>query len=1226
MPEYVYALHDFAPEHDDEVPFRAGERIEVLEKDDLYGDGWWQGRNLAGQTGLFPQSYTTPAPPAASVSPPHSSAAPPAPAPATGSSSALQTLSEEPESTAASPPATTNGNHTRAASQGEEVMRATMTDVQQAIEQLGRSDRDGARSFSFASTREGDVTDRESESEAMLESDAEGENWHKDARQRLAEQARRANERAAAAEAAQLESLRASGPPIEAEMSDESEDEDEGSPDLRRHSHITEEDEEDTGPAIMAIIANSVAEEAPSMSSHELYLPPTDENEAQTATARRTSFPVIYPPIQASTSAENVAPPTPTSPMSSPLLIHKEPSTNRLSVESKTAQSSTTAIVSTSATMRDVTPGLPSPSASSIQMPQPQTIVVTSAPAMPPAQHAEPPELAPTSDELLKKPSSHPTDWTVEEVVEWLKSKGFDQTVCDKFIEQEITGDVLLELDANLLKSEIGIAAFGKRVRIANAIQELRRPPSIVYSDHQPSNIITQASPSQPSQGFSHSRSHSYSHSHSHSIQSSAQSVGRSPTTPATANTMSTAPESAGFSSMIGSDSGTGEFTLPSPDARQSTKEFLESRRESARSNLNATADQDQTKFGLGLAVPGEPNGAETNGKSAKNRPPQLTLSPSDGALAAKAASAEQLLEGRDEDRAAMSEGETAQASPTKAKKTARRMFGRSVDSSSPREKDKESLKSKEGASPMSATSKRESSKSDEQSVVSRHSKGKRSVDATKSTDRLSLFGGTFSGTLGKSRKPPPRYSSIVDNADLTSEKSGSGFSKIYGGGKKSSGRPSTADGSTPRQSFRDKPKSSPPKEGEKRPERLRKRTISSSDAVATAPRGLVGNQLKPGQSVLEQIGTPDHNGWMRKKGERYNTWKLRYFVLKGPHLYYMRSNSKTETKLKGYINIVGYRVVADENVDPGRYGFKIVHDTERSHFFSSDEQLVIREWMKALMKATIGRDYTKPVVSSCNVPTIPLTVAQAMNPAPRPPSPGARAATQKALRRENPNQLSSRDARILMGLPSAGGTENKEPDRARLDSVFADDASLSNGAEPHTPKAMSPKSPVPPRPSREMRRMSTPLSGGAGDIDQELVDWANSHLPQNLHITGSAGSLYGGLALLRLAESIKGKPSSPPVPDSAFPTNPSDDKLDGLFRLFDFLLDNDVKMGTVSINDIRQGKRDKVVQLLKALKAWEDKRKILAQSISNPVVPSGAFMAMGGPAGPGGLSWGYSA
>ena len=42
MPEYVYALYDFIPELSDEVAFKAGERIEVIEKDELYGDGWWK--------------------------------------------------------------------------------------------------------------------------------------------------------------------------------------------------------------------------------------------------------------------------------------------------------------------------------------------------------------------------------------------------------------------------------------------------------------------------------------------------------------------------------------------------------------------------------------------------------------------------------------------------------------------------------------------------------------------------------------------------------------------------------------------------------------------------------------------------------------------------------------------------------------------------------------------------------------------------------------------------------------------------------------------------------------------------------------------------------------------------------------------------------------------------------------------------------------------------------
>ena len=113
------------------------------------------------------------------------------------------------------------------------------------------------------------------------------------------------------------------------------------------------------------------------------------------------------------------------------------------------------------------------------------------------------------------------------------------------------------------------------------------------------------------------------------------------------------------------------------------------------------------------------------------------------------------------------------------------------------------------------------------------------------------------------------------------------------------------------------------------------------------------------------------------------------------------------------------------------------------------------------------------PVMSSCNIPTIPLTVAQAMNPAPRPPSPTARDATQKALRRENPDQLSSRDAQILlMGMPTKENGTGGE--RARLESFFTNDTVSTNGSEPPAAKKVSsPKSPAPPRPSREMRRAS---------------------------------------------------------------------------------------------------------------------------------------------------------
>jgi hypothetical protein len=101
-----------------------------------------------------------------------------------------------------------------------------------------------------------------------------------------------------------------------------------------------------------------------------------------------------------------------------------------------------------------------------------------------------------------------------------------------------------------------------------------------------------------------------------------------------------------------------------------------------------------------------------------------------------------------------------------------------------------------------------------------------------------------------------------------------------------------------------------------------------------------------------------------------------------------------------------------DENANPGNYGFRLVGG-DKPHFFSSPEQQVVREWMKALMKATIARDYSVAVTSSCNIPTIPLAEAQAMSP--RPPSPASRDAAQRANRRENTNTLTPHDANVLV-------------------------------------------------------------------------------------------------------------------------------------------------------------------------------------------------------------------
>ena len=106
--------------------------------------------------------------------------------------------------------------------------------------------------------------------------------------------------------------------------------------------------------------------------------------------------------------------------------------------------------------------------------------------------------------------------------------------------------------------------------------------------------------------------------------------------------------------------------------------------------------------------------------------------------------------------------------------------------------------------------------------------------------------------------------------------------------------------------------------------------------------------------------------------------------------------------------------------------------------------------------------------MSSCNIPTIPLVVAQAMNPAPRPPSPSARAATQRALRRDNTEQLTTRDTRVL-GLNVTDSDFRDERAPTRMDPFFSKTAIAEGESNPSSPKASAP-----PRPSRQLGRMNS--------------------------------------------------------------------------------------------------------------------------------------------------------
>lgn len=450
-----------------------------------------KGRNLAGRVGLFPQSYTAPAPPS------NGTLAHTPPTDDNNARTTLQPLSEEsePESSpghqlniiAPIPQAPPNSaflsgsdaaveddeedqespGHNRALSNGSgEMMKATITDVQKAIEQLGRGngqneDGDGSRSFSFASSRDEQETDTDYDMSDMDGVDPDGgQGWHKGARRKLAAKARKAVE-----EAEKLEAMmggpgvsdadrREVAPPIEVELSDESEDEDgeytsHSSVFQRGHPHIPEEDEETAFSKLQRLSGDHGATKHASnstQSTQELIVPGADSPEAQFVTATVSSFPTL---------------PSPYSPLIPPATIRTpEPITERaVSPRLTPARATSPAQLESAASItypqakhhsaglpvRESITGLPSPTGS-LQWISTATAtgVVSkhsSSSSKAPGSVSAPSQVPVTASSMQNtlveekdKDKPSPSDWSVEEVIDWLKAKGFDQEVQDKFI------------------------------------------------------------------------------------------------------------------------------------------------------------------------------------------------------------------------------------------------------------------------------------------------------------------------------------------------------------------------------------------------------------------------------------------------------------------------------------------------------------------------------------------------------------------------------------------------------------------------------------------------------------------------------------------------------------------------------------------------------------------------------------------------------------------------
>lgn len=971
--EKVYALHDFDAENPDEVSFKAGETIIVVEKDDAYGDGWWQGTNPRGETGLFPFSYTT--------------------------FDRDQAINLD-ESIVGPDPAILAGGTADASREANgKGVKATMDDIDNALArmQAGRDDAsERTGDLSVGETEEGmdaeDDYEKRAKARAALAVNAaknqeEAEEAERVEQARLKAQAVRIFEeeeerhrqlllqkeeerKQAAAKGALPTEEKAKEAPIPGvDMSDESDSEGSQGPEYDdlapTHAPLFGTSSAPTtttaaaamgaGALAAGAAAGSFAAGKAGASSNDSALTPSDPSKGQA----RPLSPIESEGAHAKRSAGGISPTSVPLPASSTTTNNTSTQNGIFQQQQQIHQDRQISDDRSLDSSR--VPDSPAPGKSNFTAPSvgtaPTSFVGTETPKSSnqfanTAQQSPAPSTA--GSKLAIGPGGDPHEWTVDQVVEWGRSKGWDEaSVVSKFAEHEISGDVLMEMDVNILK-EIEISAFGKRFQVANAIKDLKK------------SLATGGAEQSPMQ----------------------------------------------WSAPVDSTSG-----LLQQQQNRSVSQPIE--RPNSGAGFSNTNDS-----GLGAAITGL--GVAGGAAAVAGASQQRTVSQSTAPGSLNDTSLNQ--SGMQSEKTEMSRPNSGAVEPGSASHDS---LGNSANSQF----------NKTSFSPDNSINYSNFNQQHASSPRKRESGG----SSTKSpADRTSFFAGLGSQ---KNRKPAPRVQSggnssgsVPNSADA--ESAGKGTLSRFGLNRLKGGQHHVANEPSPNQDLRNKislPTGSPTYDAMGDTAR-RHRLSQFGPATASIP-GFSSNHQKqasvgstgpaagdtypqggeprspvgeaPEGAVMVRIRPVEFEGWMRKKGERYNSWKPRYMALKGSDLVLLRD--PTAPKIKGYVNMKGYKVIADENTNPGKYGFKILHESEKPHYFSSDDPIIVREWMKALMKATIGRDTSLPVISSYNNATISLKEAQRMNPPPRPPSPTSRARAQRAAARANKDQLTAKDASVLM-------------------------------------------------------------------------------------------------------------------------------------------------------------------------------------------------------------------
>ncbi|KAI8640458.1 hypothetical protein BD408DRAFT_419749 [Parasitella parasitica] len=337
---------------------------------------------------------------------------------------------------------------------------------------------------------------------------------------------------------------------------------------------------------------------------------------------------------------------------------------------------------------------------------------------------------------------------------------------------------------------------------------------------------------------------------------------------------------------------------------------------------------------------------------------------------------------------------------------------------------------------------------------------------------------------------------------------------------------------------------------------------------------------------------TPDMEGWLYKQGCKYKKWNKRWFVLKGPNLFYFKSPK--DVRMKGIINLRGYKIVPDETIQPGKYSFKAQHEDERTFYFYTDLDTSMKSWISSLMKATISRDFTAPVLSSSMIPTVSLDVARRMRP--RPPS--------VLLYRKDKNaNLSPRSYEASYGYQTPvspdKGPEGELPSLSKEDNLNQDSGFDSNDQEEEEEEEEE----------DEEKTKDIALQNDYNDEDEdeghlsseefpeydqpsswtsaEYIQWVNS-ISSSIKIN-ELHELRQGDVLIEILEQLSGTTVKQLPPSTVGSVSML--MLDNIVAVFKFMSMEGIEIDNqFAIKDIFGGNEEKIMLLLQSILNWSVK------------------------------------